>query len=517
MTYSRFPRLNLLWSYAENIRVDAKDMSVSTLAKNRARRAELFQNAFRVKSWTSRDLNARREYWYKQAFFLIRLLNRKDSTQIDTIDKLKNALLYYCKNSDRLTELLNYIIQDYQERSEFKEEKSSSDEKRSESFSLTVAFYQTDVILVMKNLIEMGFMPVVDNAANANRDGAAKTGQGSLEELISRCTDSLFTMLCHFRDVDAEHEHRVSDHKMVKLFRLRYLYQCLSLLYFAFSCDDNADDYFNNTLLFLDDLFHCKQGWSIYFDLMNKVYEVPANSGFASANLFFEEKLSSLTAFKKQIASFDEKKISPVSVIYSAAPDRRTFEGGSIDKLCTLDKTLRKPEAKESLETMVTGGVNTQCNTALTMQNRGLLPVILFVLPGCGAFANPLEETVEIFISAIKKREPELRQKNIPFGFVEYNRATCALLKSTWEKYNKPIPKPVEPKKDWKYKLACGTFYLLFPVIYLIWFHCQLKQYQKELAIYTRANQLTLFPSSTTLLTQASSNQQTLRLGKGVS
>ena len=49
MAYSRFPRLSLLWSYAENICVDAKDVSDKTLLKNRARRADLFENAFRLK------------------------------------------------------------------------------------------------------------------------------------------------------------------------------------------------------------------------------------------------------------------------------------------------------------------------------------------------------------------------------------------------------------------------------------------------------------------------------------
>jgi hypothetical protein len=48
----------------------------------------------------------------------------------------------------------------------------------------------------------------------------------------------------------------------------------------------------------------------------------------------------------------------------------------------------------------------------------------IFVLPGCGAFGNPVETTARIFLTALHAQIPSLNQHGISFCIVELNENT---------------------------------------------------------------------------------------------
>lgn len=229
----------------------------------------------------------------------------------------------------------------------------------------------------------------------------------------------------------------------------------------------NKPDEYINSSAFLED--YLKQtGFEnldsndrpIHFEIQNKVYEVPAKGGTTSLALFNPTDLSSYAEFEKEIAKDYEDE--PIIVAHAAAPDRRRFEG-AFDKLCSKDELLRNPDDPNTLKVMIESGIRKQCKEAIRNAKLHKKPYLIFVLPGCGAFGNPIHTAAEIFLREINKQKDVLEEYHIPFCIVEKNRENHAVLRD----YLSP---PTTPERNWKFTLACCTSFLIAPLLYIAWF-----------------------------------------------
>jgi hypothetical protein len=203
----------------------------------------------------------------------------------------------------------------------------------------------------------------------------------------------------------------------------------------------------------------------IHFDMQNRVYEVPPEKGEFSFPLFCPKPLSTFGDFSQSAS--DPTNDKPIVMIHAAAPDLRTFEGLP-DKMCAKDAVLRHPEDYGALRKMIIAGIRTQCNQARNAAERKQNPSVIFMLPGCGAFGNPVHNAVEIFLDAIQKQKNELDELHIPFCIVEKNPKTFAVM-------NNYLNPPKKIKYNCKFVLACCTSFLIFPLIYVYKFQQEKK------------------------------------------
>jgi len=474
---------------------DSDDISSPTLGKNRHLRALLHHHAILSKKWSEEDLQARREYWYKQMYFLVCLLKSMYPQSKMTIDELNDHIEIFIKERNELDFLIDNIIdknyssnkkpvepkdQTWQEMGdeiimnwlpknhEYRKKIKALQDDEKEIFLETEHFIPEekyplphennvlingDVIEVITTILQKGFIPVVNNAANSNRDGSAKYSKGSLEEEIARHTSSMFDMLCHFKE------------KNKKQYQRRYLRACLVMIKKILNAL-NPDTYINSTTFLEDFLSQTgmeqkeKKAEPIHFDIQNKAYEVLPEKGNYSHLLFHHTKLKTFFDFKNEIK--EDKFDRMIVVIQGAAPDLRIFEGMP-DKLCSRDPILRHPENYHTYDKMVKVGVNLQCDQAIIESKRGKKPYIIFVLPGCGAFGNPVHPSVEIFLTLINKRKNELDECNIPFCIVEKNP-------KTFEVINNYLNPPPKVSCNWKVILAGFTSFLIVPLLYVALF-----------------------------------------------
>lgn len=469
------------------------DVSEKQLAKNRHLRAELHRHAILSKNWADCDLQARREYWYKQMYFLVCLIKKMYGETTITMTELNDCLKRFILNTNELdiliVNILDHEYSSFQESPLPKEKtweekgdelimrflpkndpcrkkiKSLSEEKPSSQIQFSIkeekyssldkdVLIQGDVIDIITCALQSGYLPVVNNAANSHRDGSAKYSKGSLEEALARNTPSMFEMLCHFKEKNVRHSAR------------RYLRACLVMMQKILHAK-NPDAYINSTKFLEDYLSQTgmesknQKAEPIHFDLQNKLYEVNPEKGFFSYQLFRNSRLSTFSDFKKEIK--DNTLDRNIIMIHSAAPDLRRVEGLA-DKLCATHPILRHPENYHTFRKMVKPGINLQCDQAIEAAKLGEKPYIIFVLPGCGAFGNPLHESVEIFLELIHKRKDELNKLNIPFCIVEKNPKTFEVL-------NNYLHPPQKVTWNWKVVLACFTSFLIVPLIYVALFY----------------------------------------------
>ncbi len=394
----------------------------------RASRAKWASRSLRyLKKYKPADFVARKQYWYGQAIFLDALFRNLGGFCEQKFADPKAALdarIAQCLDDPKSLDIfIKYVedmhAQDPKKLKDLKEEKNNPVKNQ--------LFRNANIIAIVTEISSRGELPVVGAAANSNRDGSAKYFKGSLEELLCRHTNSMFALMTHFKVEN--------NPEQTKEFQRRYARLCFRILQKVLK---QGDPYLESHV-FLQDLVTERgdaKGTStpsepIFFDFENTVYEVPAGSGHASFCQFVPEVCGKAEDLTKALNEPEPPPTSPIVLISTAAPDRRRLES-NFDKRCSTNHLLQTPEKDSTLQEMIVGGINFQCTKALELKAQGQKPHVVFVLPGCGAFANPLHKTADIFVAAIKKHREELEAKGIPFCIVELNRFTYAALYNAW-------------------------------------------------------------------------------------
>lgn len=405
----------------------------------------------------SRDpktIHARQQYWCAQLLFTLKLI-QNNSKKLQNICELSipdfqnttlvgeylMALVKTLENPNRTAEFVKILLEDGDEILKNHQNKVINAELSADVLHI----YQGDVIEVIKSLQQQNYLPIIDNAANSHRDGAAKYSSGSLEELLSRFTDQALKLALHFEDVhhrntqDAQSAFPTEKHPDINIldYQKRYFQMVLTILSQLIL---NGEDYLV-TPKFFNDLFHSFPNPNpapgcaplpIYFDLQNNCYEVPIKQGFTGYHHFRDtRKLQRVT---EVIAALQQHEAALIVASY-AAPDQRKIETSPLDRRATSNTILQTPSKPETLETMIRQGVSYHCQLAINLTKQKKLPVAaVLILPGCGGFANPPEPTAKYFISELQKYLPEIRQLKIPCMIVELNQSLLTTLIQTCKK-----------------------------------------------------------------------------------
>nr|HAT8713379.1 hypothetical protein [Legionella jordanis] len=395
------------------------------------------------------DFRARKQYWLTQIHFLILLIrNHSDEFRKILSDVSEEALTQ--GNFSTTVKALMKALENPEHVRQFVEilekdelniklatipEKPHSDVKKD-----GLHLVNGDVIQLIKSQIELGQHVVVNDAANSHRDGAAKYNKGSVEELIARHTDAGWKMLLHFENV---HKRNLATDKStipseaqnfpdidVIRFQGRYLKMMLNIIS---NVVEHSENYLKSQA-FLSDLFLSQpdpddpQSLPIYFEMQNNCYEVPIE-GFTSERWFSDSSpLQSLVdVFREQVQSY------PITVVSYAAADRRTFDTSPMDQHCTSNKILQNP-SEESQKLMIEEGVKGQCFQAVELSeffraNKIQKSIsIICLMPGCGAFANPAQETARYFFETLKNNYSVLEQHEITCFVPEFSETLFNLM-----------------------------------------------------------------------------------------
>lgn len=422
-------------------------------------RFETFKNMMSSISYKPHQIKARQQYWCAQTFFLAQLI--KNHLQlIESITNTKicvdneasllstlNELIIALDNADNLKKFLQLLEQDCHtiEQTKIKKDNTTPLTKHSE-----IQFINGDVVELIKSLSSQGAIAVVDNAPNSHRDGAAKYSAGSLEELLSRHTDSALKMVLHFTDVhqrNVETGHYAFTKKTKTIdvddYKKRYLQMVLTICAKLLQKNEsylNSDEFFKDLFTAFPNPNENSSQLPIFFDIQNNVYEVPVNGGFTSSHWFLDTKeLSTVTNIFEKLKSSPPP--TPIEIVSYAAPDLRHFETTPLDVRATSNKILQHPREEGLLGCMLSEGIKLQCQRAIALANnykeQGIEQQVtaVFVMPGCGAFKNPEKNTAAHFISTIKYFYPLLQAHNVNCYVAEYDSKLHHLLKQTSETY----------------------------------------------------------------------------------
>ena len=398
----------------------------------------LSQSLLQLLPFKKTDIEKRKQYWYGHAVFLAKLLRQdnvktrlgnlginyeiadtQDSTQLATI--IDNLL----QNDAALFDLLNEI--------EAAGTALTQPQVGEENVAVAAAdpqspiFIGQDIATVIKAKTAAGIIPVVNNAPATNRDGVAKCGTGSLEEALARYTAAGLFMPLHFRDVDAENSSRAPNGDLVRNYKIRYTKWFLAIL-----AKSLRDPKYLESQTFIQDLCGCGNppcDDPIYFDSQDYAYELPTGragspTGLHSDCVFFDSgALASLqSSADLNSALVREQEFHQICVVSSAAHDRRWK--AYLDQWSTSNPMLQ--HSAMNFEQLVRQNVAFQCAQAIRVknENQGKQVCVVFVLPGCGAYGNPVEKTARIFLSELQGQMPNLDRHGVSFNIVELNPNT---------------------------------------------------------------------------------------------
>lgn len=299
----------------------------------------------------------------------------------------------------------------------------------SENFNeKAILFTDKDIINVIKEQSRQGRIAIVNNAANAFRDGASKYNRGSLEELLSRFIDVDLKMALHFDDV---HQRNINDGVYafdaknyrpksidVKSYQRRYLRMVLNICYEYL---DKGEAYFSSET-FYENLFQSENG--IYHDLQSNAYEVPSNGVFVTKHWFSD---TSMLKNPEQLIDHaqNNKERMPITIVSYAAPDRRYLKTSPLDAYATSNIEWQNPWKEGQMGSLLDNGIKAQFEEAVRMYKKGQASALVFVMPGCGAFNNPEKSTAAHFISLINYYAEvyQINDKGIPCIIDERNNS----------------------------------------------------------------------------------------------
>ena len=397
-------------------------------------RKNVTQSCLQLATYQEEDIQARKQYWYTHAKFLSKLLRNADvRTGLNncgvnyeiaaTLDAANIAnIIDQLVANDAALDVLLTAFTNMHVLSE------PADAAMPEAEGVVDLVVQADAIDIINQKVAAGFVPVINNAANSNRDGAAKYKRGTLEEAIARCTAAGFGMPAHFRQVDMDNGEPGAQPVDLVDYKRRYMRWFLSVLAKALR-DPNylASPVAMRDILGCGTDHYCND--PIGFDIQNVVYEIPSCSGLIERCAFFDSRaLVSHDALSTALSEPTAQIGREICVISTAAPDRRKLF--FIDRYATTSPVLQNSRTAY-LRDMIEGSIEFQCNEALKLYAAGKPVYLIFILPGCGAFNNPFEETARIFLQKIKDKMQELRSDGnvIPFCIADRTPGTCDQLK----------------------------------------------------------------------------------------
>jgi len=389
----------------------------------REARKNITQNIFQLRSFNKGNIEARKQYWFGHAFFLINILKipqvhdelgkigiiyNINELNIGTLIKVIKSIIDKDDALDCLLNLLKTINLTSPQQLQQPQQEQEGLILRGDAFEFA------------KQQIDQGYVPVINNAANSNRDGVAKCARGTLEELFARCTGAGLLMPLNFRDIEAINLGLDENQPQTIHYQKRYLIWFLTIL--SKVLESAA---YITSKDFIKDFCGCGSNSSdpIYFDMQNTAYEVrPEEGGFTEHCAFYDprsfasaESVEAATAQDQQPPKFGE-----ISIVSSAAPDRRRSQ--FLDRWATSNTTLQNQDTgSDVLHLMLENGIERQIEEAQRLAKEGKRPYIIFVLPGCGTFGNNLQTTTEIFLKIIKEKAPKLQDQRIPFKVIEFN------------------------------------------------------------------------------------------------
>ncbi|CEG57511.1 hypothetical protein [Legionella fallonii] len=426
-------------------------------------RFQTFQGLMSSLSYHSQQLEARKQYWCAQTFFLAQLIKANEQkiagiigASVNVEDEAGlletiNKLIITLDNERNVQRFIEVLTEDCHkiETTQIKQVAPPIPESAS-----GIQYYNGDVIELIQNLSVQGTLVVVDNAPNSHRDGAAKYSAGSVEELFSRYTDSALKMALHFDDVH-QRNYQIGYYAFTEKpeaidvldYQKRYLKMVLTI---CSNLIHRTEDYLESED-FLNDLFTSFPNQKdesfklpIYFDMQNNVYEVPVDGGFTSAHWFVNTKqLNTVEGIFQLLKIPDVSK--PINVVSYAAPDLRKLETSPLDARATSNKRLQRPAEEGNLGCMLAAGIALQCQQAIQLAQhykaQGInQPIaVIFVMPGCGAFNNPERSTAAHFISTIKYFYPQLAEHNISCHVAEFNPKLYNLLVQSNDLYGSEL------------------------------------------------------------------------------
>ncbi|CDZ78959.1 hypothetical protein BN59_03274 [Legionella massiliensis] len=421
-------------------------------------RFEAFNGLMSTIRYKPNQIQARKQYWCAQTLFLAQLIQKypeefqrlTQSANVSTandadLSNIINALIHAIDDDYNLQWFLDLLKADGAVSLHYPIE--NDDDTPLAAVSKGIQFFNGDVINLIKELAQKGTKVVVDNAANSHRDGGSKYTKGSVEELLSRYTDSALKMALHFDDVhrrnyrDGQYAFTGRPPKLDVLnYQRRYIKMVLTI---CAKLVEQKEAYLESAE-FLQDLFtsfpnedESSTQLPIYFDMQNNAYEVPVNSGFSSGHWFRDT--TNLNTVEGIFSALQEPTTAiPLDVVGYAAPDLRRLETSPLDARATSNKTLQNPDAEGNLGCMLSAGIQAQCEEAIRLaeENPNQPIAVVFIMPGCGAFKNPEKSTAAHFISSIKYFYPELQAKNINCYVAEFNPELHQLLEQTNEVFD---------------------------------------------------------------------------------